>query len=393
MPNFASARPAAHSRASSCGTRGRAWVTSAALRSASCPSRSGRSDRSRSPPPPRISPSRSSRGRLSRSPARNTSTGTTPTACVFPRTGRSSRPWGATGTGWCTTAAPACHWRCVHEKALGKNEDTNVGTSVRLRVRVVAERTRFAHRRRGQNRRGVGRVRRFTTGGRWIRSQSHSRRKPRRFAAPGGDQDVPLRERTRRGRHAGGVRVCRRRNVRRALARRDAHRFRRFRRRRGGPRVSETSSGPCTTTTRKIMGHAKPVLALGRLGSDGGVVSVSPPRFKRRTRQPARRSGARRRENLKRARAIGLATARAPWWRSRRRARRRAPGERRPDDTAGVLRRLERAFPSACCPGSPGRGDRRGRRRGGRRGGDVGRMLGCDGEADLPTRAHGRRLP
>ena len=43
------------------------------------------------------------------------------------------------------------------------------------------------------------------------------------------------------------------------------------------PRVSDEtlSSGPCTTTTRKIMGHAKPVLALGRLGSDGGVVSVS----------------------------------------------------------------------------------------------------------------------
>ena len=41
-------------------------------------------------------------------------------------------------------------------------------------------------------------------------------------------------------------------------------------------RVSESlSSGPCTTTTRKIIGHAKPVLALGRLGSDGGVVSVS----------------------------------------------------------------------------------------------------------------------
>ena len=43
-------------------------------------------------------------------------------------------------------------------------------------------------------------------------------------------------------------------------------------------RVSELkllSSGPCTTTTRKIIGHAKPVLAMGRLGSDGGVVSVS----------------------------------------------------------------------------------------------------------------------
>ena len=43
--------------------------------------------------------------------------------------------------------------------------------------------------------------------------------------------------------------------------------------------ASETdrlSSGPCTNhSTRKIMGHAKPVVALGRLGSDGGVVSVS----------------------------------------------------------------------------------------------------------------------
>ena len=136
---------AAHSRASSCGTRGRAWVTSAALRSASCPSRSGRSDRSRSPPPPRISPSRSSRGRLSHSQARNTSTGTTPTACVFPRTGRSSRPWGATGSGWCTTAAPACHWRCVHREARSekKNEDTNDGHAGSVHARVVARADAF----------------------------------------------------------------------------------------------------------------------------------------------------------------------------------------------------------------------------------------------------------
>ena len=155
------------------------------------------------------------------------------------------------------------------------------------------------------------------------------------------------------------------------------------------PRVSETlSSGPCTTTTRKIMGHAKPVLALGRLGSDGGVVSVSLAAVQtpNAPASAALRWGSASGEFKNAREAIGLGHG-AGAVVARVDARRRAPGERRPGRHRGVFFADSGTSVSVgVLPGSPGtwRSPRTAPRRPPRAATGTWRRF-RDGEADLPN--------